>query len=212
MRFSCLTVAFKACRRPRSFGTFDEGGRTQNVDLGETSWLKNVWSSMKLGIDHIKTGPDHVLFVLVLLLPSVLIFRDKWRPTTGFVSSVAHQPLGTCLRRIGGAMSAAFDSIVSVSNEAMSSTLPALVPGVGEARLAAIAFCKFIRRCGSAINLCRSIARRLSSTIFGPFGAMRPKRRILAITRLWSDSAFSLGGVRTVTLRTNRLSTCRVSM
>ncbi len=71
-----------------SLVTFDEGGRTQNVDLGETSWLKNVWSSMKLGIDHIKTGPDHVLFVLVLLLPSVLIFRDKWRPTTGFVSSL----------------------------------------------------------------------------------------------------------------------------
>ena len=37
-------------------------------------------------------------------------------------------------------MSAAFDSIVSFSNEAMSSTLPALVPGVGEASLAAIAF------------------------------------------------------------------------
>ena len=29
-------------------------------------------------------------------------------------------------------MSAAFDSSVSVSNEAMPSTLPALVPGVGE--------------------------------------------------------------------------------
>ena len=37
-------------------------------------------------------------------------------------------------------MSAAFDSSVSVSNEALSSTLPALVPGVGEASFAAIAF------------------------------------------------------------------------
>ena len=50
-------------------------------------------------------------------------------------------------------MSAAFDSSVSVNNEAMSSTFPALVPGVGEASLAAIAFRKFIRRCGSAIIL-----------------------------------------------------------
>ena len=102
-------------------------------------------------------------------------------------------------------MSAAFDSNVSVNNEVMSSTLPALVPGIGEASLAAIAFWKFIRSCGSAINLGRSIARRFSITLLGQFGAMRPKRQILAITRLWSDSAFSLGGVRTVTLRTNRL-------
>ena len=162
-------VAFKARRRPRSFGA------------ERTRFLASSLSCYRA-------------------FNSVLI------------SLVAHQPLGTCLRRMGGAMSAAFDSIVSVSNEAMSSTLPALIPGVGEARLAAIAFCKFIRRCGSAINLCRSIARRLLITIFGRFGAMRPKRRILAVTRLWSDSAFSLGGVRTVTLRTNRLSTCRVSM
>ena len=44
-------------------------------------------------------------------------------------------------------MSAAFYSSVSVSNEVMSSTLPALVPGIGEARLAAIAFLKVIRSC-----------------------------------------------------------------
>ena len=37
-------------------------------------------------------------------------------------------------------MSAAFDSIVSVSNEVMSSTLPALVPGMGEAILAHIRY------------------------------------------------------------------------
>ena len=72
-------------------------------------------------------------------------------------------------------MSAAFDSSVSVSNEAMSSTLPVLVPGVGDASLAAIAFWKFIRGCGSAINLGRSIARRFLITLFGRFSAMWPK-------------------------------------
>ena len=64
-------------------------------------------------------------------------------------------------------MSAAFDSSVSVSNEVMSSRLPAFVPGVGEASLAAIAFCKVIRRCGSAINLDILIARRFWITLFG---------------------------------------------
>ena len=37
-------------------------------------------------------------------------------------------------------MSAAVDSSVSVSNEVMSLSLPALLPGIGEASLAAIAF------------------------------------------------------------------------
>ena len=162
-------VAFKACRRPRSFGA------------ERTHFLAFSLSCHRA-------------------LNSAL------------ASSVAHQPLGTYLCRIGGAMSVAFDSSASVSNEAISSTLPALVPGVGETRLAGIAFCKIIRICGSANNLFGSKARRFLVTIFGRFLAMRSKRRIFAITRLWSDSAFSLGGVRTVTLRTNRLSTYRVSM
>ena len=57
---------------------------------------------------------------------------------SAFVSSVAHQPLGTCSRRIRGAMSAAFDSRVLLSTEVMPSTLPVLVPGIGEENLAAI--------------------------------------------------------------------------
>ena len=131
---------------------------------------------------------------------------------SAFVSWVAHKPLGICLCRIGGAMSAAFhSSSVSVSTEVMSLTLPASVPAIGKASLAAIASWNFIRRCGSAINLGRSIARWFLMTLFGRFDAMRPKRRIFPDTRLWHDSAFSLGRVRTVTLRTNRLSTCRVS-
>ena len=91
-------------------------------------------------------------------------------------------------------MSGAFDSSVSASDEVMSSTLSALVPGIGEGSSALIAFWKFIRSRGSAINLCRSIARRFLITPFGRFGAMRPKRRILPIMTLWSDPAFSLGG------------------
>ncbi len=67
---------------------FDSGSRTQDVDLGDASSFKNLSASVKLGIDHIKTGPDHVLFVLVLLIPSVLFFRNGWHPTNGFLSSL----------------------------------------------------------------------------------------------------------------------------
>ena len=67
---------------------FDSGNRTQDVDLGDASSFKNLTASVSLGVDHIKTGPDHVLFVLVLLIPSVLYFRNGWHPTNGFLSSL----------------------------------------------------------------------------------------------------------------------------
>ena len=68
--------------------TFDPDSRVQNIDLGDPSALKNFTSSMKLGVNHIKTGPDHILFVLVLLLPSVLVFRNGWKPADKFTSSL----------------------------------------------------------------------------------------------------------------------------
>jgi len=65
--------------------TFDGGNRTQVADLGDASQLSNLWSSIKLGIQHIETGPDHILFVLVLLLPSVLVWgAGGWAPVDSF--------------------------------------------------------------------------------------------------------------------------------
>lgn len=71
-----------------SLTTFGADSRSQEVDLGEPSWWKNFESSIELGVNHIRTGPDHILFVLVLLLPSVLVFTTRWHPTTGFVASL----------------------------------------------------------------------------------------------------------------------------
>ena len=68
--------------------TFDDGRREQTIDLGDPSWVKNFTSSIELGVNHIQTGPDHILFVLVLLLPSVLVFREMWRPVDGFGSAL----------------------------------------------------------------------------------------------------------------------------
>jgi hypothetical protein len=70
------------------FSTFDANSRVQEVDLGDTGWFKNFLASGKLGINHIKTGPDHILFVLVLLLPSVLVFSGAWRPAPSFGSAL----------------------------------------------------------------------------------------------------------------------------
>lgn len=64
--------------------TYTSSNRDQNVDLGARGQWDNFTSSITLGVDHIKTGPDHILFVLALLLPSVLIFVSGWHPVDGF--------------------------------------------------------------------------------------------------------------------------------
>ena len=69
--------------------TFGAGNRNQVIDLGDTGWFKNFKSSGRLGVHHIRTGPDHILFVLVLLLPSVLVFASgRWQPTRSFGASL----------------------------------------------------------------------------------------------------------------------------
>jgi len=68
--------------------TYTDGNRDQLVDLGTNGQWENFRASITLGIDHIKTGPDHILFVLALLLPSVLVFRGGWRPIEGFGDSL----------------------------------------------------------------------------------------------------------------------------
>lgn len=47
------------------------------IDLREESWLKGFKSLMALGMDHIKEGTDHLLFLLTLLLPAGLTAMDK---------------------------------------------------------------------------------------------------------------------------------------
>ncbi len=71
-----------------SLATFDGNSREQTIDLGQPSWFKNLTASVKQGVNHIQTGPDHILFVLVLLLPAVLVFDSRWWPTSGFMTSL----------------------------------------------------------------------------------------------------------------------------
>lgn len=49
------------------------------VNLGNGSWWKGVKGMFLLGMQHIKEGTDHLLFLLVLLLPSMLLVNQrKW--------------------------------------------------------------------------------------------------------------------------------------
>ncbi len=58
------------------------------IDLGNPSQWKNFRASIDLGVDHIRTGPDHIFFVFVLLLPSVLVIAGSWKPAPSFRQSL----------------------------------------------------------------------------------------------------------------------------
>ena len=64
--------------------TVDGDGPRATIDLGADGRWANFRSSISLGINHIETGPDHILFVLALLVPSVLVYTNRWEPVAGF--------------------------------------------------------------------------------------------------------------------------------
>jgi len=53
----------------------------------KTSFLDNVWNFLQLGVKHILSGPDHIFFVLSLLLV-FSVWKDILRLTASF--TVAH--------------------------------------------------------------------------------------------------------------------------
>lgn len=72
----------------RVFVRFDPDTRKRRIELGRPSQWRNFVASIWIGVDHIRTGPDHILFVLALLLPSVLVFVGSWRPVSTFSRSL----------------------------------------------------------------------------------------------------------------------------
>lgn len=69
------------------FHTLDEPSGV--IDLGDPDQWLNFRRSIDLGVDHIRTGPDHIFFVMVLLLPSVLVLSaSRWQPVDRFGSSL----------------------------------------------------------------------------------------------------------------------------
>ena len=95
-----LTGGFEAGQFDRDkeiLVTYTNNKRVQNVDLGARGQWQNFTSSITLGVDHIKTGPDHILFVLALLLPSVLIFAGpRGEPARGIRSRDSARRCGEC--------------------------------------------------------------------------------------------------------------------
>lgn len=58
---------------------------TSNVNLDDPSTTKALSGTIQLGMDHIFIGTDHILFVLVLILPAVMLYgATGWQPVESF--------------------------------------------------------------------------------------------------------------------------------
>ena len=68
---------------------FESPGKVQSLDLPSGRLLQGFWGVVKLGVEHILEGIDHVLFLVALLLPSVLRRKDssQWFPVNKFSTS-----------------------------------------------------------------------------------------------------------------------------
>jgi len=61
------------------------------VNLEQGSWWKGFRSMLNLGMQHIKEGTDHLLFLIVLLLPAMLLTNGKqWGKYGGLRYSITH--------------------------------------------------------------------------------------------------------------------------
>ena len=64
---------------------FSKARPTQSVTLEGASAGGSFWSVVRLGVEHIWEGYDHLLFLIALLLPSVLRREDgRWLPVADF--------------------------------------------------------------------------------------------------------------------------------
>lgn len=75
--------------KPELLGVLRYQRETMAVDRSQGSWWRGFSSVFWLGTRHIAEGSDHLLFLLVLLLPAPLLARDgRWREAASVKQSV----------------------------------------------------------------------------------------------------------------------------
>jgi hypothetical protein len=64
---------------PETLGVFDWNTKSIAVDADGGSWLRGLVAAAGLGVEHIGDGADHLLFLLMLLIPAPLVARGgRW--------------------------------------------------------------------------------------------------------------------------------------
>jgi len=78
---------------PQLVGVLRGSDRSVRIDRREGNWWHGFGSVFQLGSRHIAEGTDHLLFLLVLLLPAPILFRKaRWE---------GHASIRRCLLKIG---------------------------------------------------------------------------------------------------------------
>ena len=63
-----------------TLGVFNFATTTLTVPTGDGSWVRGFAATAGLGIEHIREGADHLLFLLMLLIPAPLVaVGGRWR-------------------------------------------------------------------------------------------------------------------------------------
>lgn len=63
-----------------TLGVVDFATKSLDVPAGEGSWLRGFTTTAGLGIEHVGEGADHLLFLLMLLVPAPLVAEGgRWR-------------------------------------------------------------------------------------------------------------------------------------
>ena len=71
-------------------GTITDDSPLLDVNLDDPNTIKAFTGTVALGMEHIFIGTDHILFVLVLLIPAVMMYSlaDGWAPVPSFRSGL----------------------------------------------------------------------------------------------------------------------------
>ena len=96
---------------PEMIGGLQGERRGLAIDRGQGSAWRGFAASLRLGMDHIAEGHDHLLFLIALILPAPLIARSgRWRQYGGWrrtarnlVQIVTAFTVGHSITLIGGA-------------------------------------------------------------------------------------------------------------
>ncbi|MER5200848.1 HupE/UreJ family protein [Streptomyces sp. NPDC002755] len=63
-----------------TLGVLDRDTQSLRVPVDEGSWFKGFATTARLGIEHVGEGADHLLFLLMLLIPAPLVAAGgRWR-------------------------------------------------------------------------------------------------------------------------------------
>jgi hypothetical protein len=79
---------------------FDQPNAVQRFALGDAKRASTLWLFAKEGAKHIWAGPDHLLFLLTLLLPGLLLWRGRDEDVTRAASNAASNAMGDASSRL----------------------------------------------------------------------------------------------------------------